>query len=195
MMPAFSPGPWTTEPGPSVRVPRVGRRFRCTRLDLYEQCSDHITLKMPSSVRLGVRPISFSMRAYSSGVMECVFSSSGVIATGFGTPSAADVAPVRLAFSSSARVGSAACAVSVARGFVSVWTEFSGKESARWVGMGSLLNCRTEELPLRSRWGAPLKLRLGGNCRHGSRVGGTNPPWRSQDGTPGGLTSDFLQSG
>ena len=41
--PAFSPGPWMT------RGPFVGRRRRCTRLDLYEQCSLHITLKTPSS--------------------------------------------------------------------------------------------------------------------------------------------------
>ena len=42
--PAFSPGPWMT------RGPFVGRRRRCTRDDLYEQCSLHITLKTPSSV-------------------------------------------------------------------------------------------------------------------------------------------------
>ena len=66
-------------------MPRVGRRFRCTRLDLYEQCSDHITEKIPSSVSDGVRPISFSMRAYSSGVMLCSFSSAGVICAGVGS--------------------------------------------------------------------------------------------------------------
>ncbi len=63
MMPAFSPGPCTT------RRLRVGRRFRCTREDLYEQCSLHITLKMPSSVRVGVRPSDFRIFSYSSGVM------------------------------------------------------------------------------------------------------------------------------
>ena len=85
MIPAFSPGPCTTLPGPAVRVPRVGSRFRWTRLLLYEQCSLHITLKIPSSVRLGTRPIFFSMLAYSSAVMLCVFSSSGVIPAGVGT--------------------------------------------------------------------------------------------------------------
>jgi hypothetical protein len=52
---------------------------------LYEQCSLHITLKIPNSVRLGTRPIFFLMLAYSSGVMLCVFSSSGVIPAGVGT--------------------------------------------------------------------------------------------------------------
>ena len=42
--PAFSPGPCTT------RGPVVGNLRRCTRDDLYEQCSDHITEKIPSSV-------------------------------------------------------------------------------------------------------------------------------------------------
>src|ERR1700679_3524994 len=84
MMPAFSPGPCTTLPGPLVRSPRVGSRFRCTREDLYEQCSDHITEKIPSSVKLGVRPISRSIRAYSSAVMLCSFSSAGVICAGGG---------------------------------------------------------------------------------------------------------------
>src|ERR1041385_1954960 len=73
--PAFSPGPCTT------RGPLVGNLRRCTRLDLYEQCSDHITEKMPSSVEFGARPRSgpsavsggarpriCSMRWYSSGV-------------------------------------------------------------------------------------------------------------------------------
>src|SRR6476660_5330035 len=66
MMPAFSPGPCTT------RRLRVGRRFRCTRDDLYEQCSLHITLKMPSSVRVGSRPPSSCLIfSYSSGVRPC----------------------------------------------------------------------------------------------------------------------------
>src|SRR6266849_6203467 len=63
--PAFSPGPCTTS------LPRVGRRFRCTLLDLYEQCSLHITLKMPSSVMFGSRPRILWMRAYSSRVTPC----------------------------------------------------------------------------------------------------------------------------
>src|SRR5580693_8239896 len=70
--PAFSPGPCTTS------FPRVGRRFRCTLLDLYEQCSLHITLKMPSSVMFGSRPKIFLTRAYSSDVRPCSAAISGV---------------------------------------------------------------------------------------------------------------------
>src|SRR5689334_4058339 len=69
--PAFSPGPWMT------RGPFVGRRRRCTREDLYEQCSLHMTLKTPSSVYDGVRPRALSMRAYSSGEILCCFRISG----------------------------------------------------------------------------------------------------------------------
>ena len=83
-MPAFSPGPCTTLPGPVSRVPLVGRRLRCTREDLYEQCSDHITEKIPSSVSEGVRPSASSMRVYSSGVMLWVFNSAGVMVVGVG---------------------------------------------------------------------------------------------------------------
>ena len=63
--PAFSPGPCTT------REPVVGSVFRWMRLLLYEQCSDHITEKSPSSVRLGSRPSAFTMRSYSSAVRLC----------------------------------------------------------------------------------------------------------------------------
>src|ERR1700691_1375918 len=70
--PAFSPGPCTTY------FPSLGRRFRCTRLDLYEQCSLHITLKIPSSVMFGSRPRIFWMRAYSSGVRPCSAATCGV---------------------------------------------------------------------------------------------------------------------
>ena len=84
MMPAFSPGPCTTLPGPLVRTPFVGRRRRCTRDDLYEQCSDHITEKIPSSVSEGVRSSAASMRVYSSAVMLWVFNSAGVISAGEG---------------------------------------------------------------------------------------------------------------
>src|SRR5271170_3383298 len=70
--PAFSPGPCTTS------FPRVGRRFRCTLLDLYEQCSLHITLKMPSSVMLGSRSRICWMRSYSSRVTPCSAAISGV---------------------------------------------------------------------------------------------------------------------
>src|SRR5271168_2185966 len=66
MMPAFSPGPCSTS------LLRVGRRFRCTREDLYEQCSLHITLKMPSSVMVGSRPPrSCLIFSYSSGGRPC----------------------------------------------------------------------------------------------------------------------------
>src|SRR5258708_3009496 len=74
MMPAFSPGPCTTS------LLRVGSRFKCTRDDLYEQCSLHITLKMPSSVSDGSRPSEALIRSYSSGVMPCSAMTSGVMA-------------------------------------------------------------------------------------------------------------------
>src|SRR5271168_2481329 len=84
MIPAFSPGPCTTLPGPVFLSPVVGNRFKCTREDLYEQCSDHITEKIPNSVREGVRPSAASMRVYSSGVILCCLSSSGVMVAGEG---------------------------------------------------------------------------------------------------------------
>src|SRR6266446_2535245 len=71
--PAFSPG------GTMTRSPAVGRRFRWTREDLYEQCSDHITEKTPSSTRLGSRPSSSLTRVNSSGVRLCAVMTSGVI--------------------------------------------------------------------------------------------------------------------
>src|SRR5438105_10062494 len=74
MMPAFSPGPCTTS------LLHVGRRFKCTRDDLYEQCSLHITLKIPSSVSDGSRPKEALIRSYSSGVMPCSLITSGVMA-------------------------------------------------------------------------------------------------------------------
>src|SRR3954463_7945341 len=74
MMPAFSPGPWTTS------FDRVGSRFRWTRDDLYEQCSLHITLKIPSSVREGSRPSHFRTFLYSSVVRPCSATTSGVMA-------------------------------------------------------------------------------------------------------------------
>ena len=78
------PAPAPRCPARVVRSPRVGSRFRCTREDLYEQCSDHITEKIPSSVSEGVRPSAASMRAYSSAVMLCCLSSAGVIVAGVG---------------------------------------------------------------------------------------------------------------
>src|SRR5437763_10602629 len=71
--PAFSPGPWITQ-GALVGSPR-----RWMREDLYEQCSFHIAEKIPSSVKLGTRPISFRMRSYSSGFRPWLATSSGVI--------------------------------------------------------------------------------------------------------------------
>src|SRR5436305_1836239 len=72
--PAFSPGPWITHGA------CVGSLRRWTFEDLYEQCSFHMAEKMPSSVKLGVRPISARMRSYSSGFSPCAATSSGVIA-------------------------------------------------------------------------------------------------------------------
>src|SRR3954470_4991518 len=71
--PAFSPGPQITHGAV------VGSFFKWIRLDLYEQCSDHITEKMPSSVRLGSRPMACSTRSYSSGESPCWATISGVI--------------------------------------------------------------------------------------------------------------------
>src|SRR6478672_11063956 len=73
MTPAFSPGPWITQGA------LVGRLRRCTFEDLYEQCSFHMAEKMPSSVKLGSRPISLTMRSYSSGLSPCSATSCGVI--------------------------------------------------------------------------------------------------------------------
>src|SRR5665213_716015 len=73
MTPAFSPGPWITHGA------LVGSPLRCSREDLYEQCSFHIAEKIPSSVKLGTRPISLRMRWYSSGFSPWLATSSGVI--------------------------------------------------------------------------------------------------------------------
>src|SRR5262245_38445616 len=70
--PAFSPGPWITQDA------LVGSVRRWIFEDLYEQCSFHMAEKMPSSVKLGVRPISFSMRSYSSRLRPCAATSAGV---------------------------------------------------------------------------------------------------------------------
>src|ERR1044071_3723920 len=66
-----------------TRSPVVGSRFRCTREDLYEQCSDHITEKTPSSTNVGSRPINSLMRSYSSGLRLYAATTSGVIASEF----------------------------------------------------------------------------------------------------------------
>src|SRR3954471_21649612 len=63
--PAFSPGPWIT------RGPLVGSRRRCTRDDLYEQCSENITEKTPSSVYVGGRPRARCTTENSSGDSLC----------------------------------------------------------------------------------------------------------------------------
>ena len=49
------------------------------REDLYEQCSDHMTEKMPSSTRFGSRPSSDLMRSNSSRVRLWAETTSGVI--------------------------------------------------------------------------------------------------------------------
>src|SRR4028118_405654 len=73
MTPAFSPGPQITQGAV------VGSFFRWMREDLYEQCSDHMTEKMPSSVRFGSRPIAWRTRSYSSGERPCSATISGVM--------------------------------------------------------------------------------------------------------------------
>src|SRR5947207_15913354 len=73
MTPAFSPGTWITQGA------LVGRPRKWMREDLYEQCSFHIAEKIPSSVKLGARPISLRMRSYSSGFSPWLATSSGVI--------------------------------------------------------------------------------------------------------------------
>src|SRR3984957_2935867 len=55
--------------------PLVGSLRRWRRDDLYEQCSFHIAETMPSSVKVGVRPISATSRAYSSGFSPCATAS------------------------------------------------------------------------------------------------------------------------
>jgi len=71
--PAFSPGPQIT------RGAVVGNVCSHTFDDLYEQCSLHITEKMPSSVMFGVRPRIATTRSNSSAVSPCSTASSGVM--------------------------------------------------------------------------------------------------------------------
>src|SRR5215831_19982904 len=68
--PAFSPGPCTT------RGPVVGSFFKWARELLYEQCSDHMTENMPSSVRFGSRHKISRIFLYSSSVKLCCVRSS-----------------------------------------------------------------------------------------------------------------------
>src|SRR3982751_1448193 len=58
--------------------PLVGNFFSSLREFLYEQCSLHMTEKMPSSVKFGSRPRILRMRSYSSGVMPCLATRAGV---------------------------------------------------------------------------------------------------------------------
>src|SRR5205807_7322889 len=58
--------------------PLVGNFFSSRREFLYEQCSLHITEKIPSSVKFGSRPRIFLIRSNSSGVRPCLATSSGV---------------------------------------------------------------------------------------------------------------------
>src|SRR5437868_8760270 len=60
--------------------PVVGNFFSSRREFLYEQCSLHITEKIPSSVKFGSRPRIFLIRANSSGVRPCSSTTLGVIA-------------------------------------------------------------------------------------------------------------------
>ena len=62
-------------------VRRFGRQrvLRMGRECLYEQCSLHSALTIPSSVKVGVRPSIATSRSYSSAVRPCSATSSGVI--------------------------------------------------------------------------------------------------------------------
>ncbi len=71
--PAFSPGPQIT------RGPVVGNVWSQIFDDLYEQCSLHITEKIPSSVMFGVRPRIATARSNSSAVSPCSAASSAVM--------------------------------------------------------------------------------------------------------------------
>src|SRR5688572_401015 len=61
--PAFSPMPTISASDSGALAPNCRR---CTLLDLYEQCSDHITLYMASSGLVGRRPRMSRIRWYSS---------------------------------------------------------------------------------------------------------------------------------
>src|SRR5207237_8490630 len=73
--PAFSSPALTRISGPVV-----GNFFSSFFEFLYEQCSLHITEKIPNSVKFGSRPRIFLMRSNSSGVRPCCLTSSGVTA-------------------------------------------------------------------------------------------------------------------
>src|ERR1043165_2408331 len=61
-------------------APLVGNFLSSFLEFLYEQCSLHITEKIPSSVKFGSRPRILLMRSNSSGVRPCCLMSSGVTA-------------------------------------------------------------------------------------------------------------------
>ena len=71
--PAFSPGPCNTHGALVGSVRSTGREC------LYEQCSFHSALTMPSSVKVGSRPRSAISRWYSSAVSPCSATSAGVM--------------------------------------------------------------------------------------------------------------------
>ena len=73
MTPAFSPGPWSTYGALVGSVRSSGREC------LYEQCSLHSALTIPSSVNVGSRPSMSTRRSYSSVVSPCSATSAGVI--------------------------------------------------------------------------------------------------------------------
>ena len=72
--PAFSPGPCSTYGASVGSVLSTGREC------LYEQCSLHNALTMPSSVNVGSRPSSPSSLSYSNGVRPCSATNAGVMA-------------------------------------------------------------------------------------------------------------------
>src|SRR5438477_9886009 len=61
--------------------PVVGNFLNSRREFLYEQCSLHITEKIPSSVKFGSRPRMHLMRSNSSSVSPCLATTSGVTVT------------------------------------------------------------------------------------------------------------------
>src|SRR5438445_11743392 len=84
--PAFSSPALTRMFGPVV-----GNFFSSFLEFLYEQCSLHITEKIPSSVKFGSRPRIFLMRSNSSGVSPCSATSLGVT-VGSTTPKLSELA-------------------------------------------------------------------------------------------------------
>src|SRR5256714_10246240 len=79
------PSPISTTPAFSspaltrIFSPVVGNFFSSFFEFLYEQCSLHMTEKIPSSVKFGSRPRIFLIRSNSSGVRPCFAMRVGVI--------------------------------------------------------------------------------------------------------------------